>query len=558
MQLHHTKQLNVISTLMVLVLLCGCSQPTQPIERLMAGKVSLSDGTCPIIHCNTYQTDALPVTGPQLPSQKLNEHQIDHLWSSPIAGGVLDYTYQDGSTVFWVSQVDRIMKLRLNEKNQLEKIAELPLEPKDFPRFSPQTMQEKIALLDKTPLSTKHYDLLAGEWEGYQLEGLRAYYAMVNSEGILYVGNRDSVIAYGDAQQGKADSGIVKLGQYGFHKSKLQLGIKMPLVIMIGMNITPDGHLVAVTIDGTVIGIKPDLSEAVYYKLPDEQIWNSIAIDDHGGIYVVGNKKLHKLIWTGWGFSDKASDGAWVESYALGELDESLRAERGSGTTAALMGGSQDKDRFVVIADGADVNNLVLYWRDEIPAAWQQLPGVSSRRIAGLLPVNFGDDSISNSYSENSATIFDYGAVLGNNQVKTLEKMMLDVQLKMKDPKRTPYGLQKFQWNKKLRKLEIAWVRADVSSPNSTPVVSTQNRQLHAVGLKEGKWGLETIDWDSGQTRALYTLGASERYNPIMLALQILPNGDPIYPSFGGVMHLRLGRETRVGQPPVGMSNISQ
>jgi hypothetical protein len=27
-----------------------------------------------------------------------------------------------------------------------------------------------------------------------------------------------------------------------------------------------------------------------------------------------------------------------------------------------------------------------------------------------------------------------------------------------------------------------------------------------------------------------------------MLALQLLPNGDPIYPAFGGVVHLRIGQ----------------
>ena len=58
----------------------------------------------------------------------------------------------------------------------------------------------------------------------------------------------------------------------------------MPLVIMIGMNIMPDGRIVTVTMDGTVIAPKPDLSEGYYYNLPGEQIWNSIPIDDHAGI----------------------------------------------------------------------------------------------------------------------------------------------------------------------------------------------------------------------------------------------------------------------------------
>ena len=407
-----------LGALAMLVLCLGCAR-TEPIQLPGLDDTRLSDGTCPTIHCNTYQTDALPLKGPEAPSQVLGGDVIDHLWSSPIAGGILDYTYPDGTTVFWVSQVDRIMKLRLDEKNRLRKITELPIEPKDFPRFSPEDMQRIVAKLDAATLGTEQYDELADEWNGYQIEGLRAYYAMVSNKGILYVSNRNGVVAYGDAERGNPSSGIVKLGQYVFKKLKLQLGLKMPLPIMIGMNVTPDGHIIAVTIDGTVVGIKPDLSDAVYYNLPDEQIWNSIAIDERGGVYVPGTRKLHKLIWKNGGFSDDPKDGAWVEAYEIGSLDATLRAERGSGTTPALMGGPDDKDKFVVFADAANVNNLILYWRDEIPADWKQIPGTSSRRIAGLLPVDFGDKSLTSSYSENSATIFDYGAVLANNQVKT-------------------------------------------------------------------------------------------------------------------------------------------
>ena len=524
--------------------LSACAK-TEPIVSPKIERAQLSDGACPIIHCDTYQSDALPFKGPEAPSQVLDEDTIDHLWSSPIAGGILDYTYPDGTTVFWVSQVDRIMKLRLDEHNRLEKITELPLEPRKFPRFEPEDMQRILAKLDDATLGTEAYDALADEWNGYQIEGLRAYYAMLNDQGILYVSNRNGVVAYGDAEPGNPESPIVKLGQYVFKKLSLQLGFKMPIPIMIGMNVTPDGHIVAVTIDGTVVGIEPDLSDAVYYNLPDEQIWNSVAIDEKGGIYVPGTRKLHKLIWTGSAFSDDPTKGAWVEPYEIGSLDETLRAERGSGTTPALMGGPNDADRFVVFADAANVNNLLIYWRDDIPEGWKKLPGTSSRRIAGVLPVNFGDASLDNSYSENSATIFDYGAVLANNQVKTNEKMMLDVQLKMKDPNRTPSGIQKFQWNTETRTWEVAWTRPDVSSPNSTPVVTKVNRQLHTVGLKDGAWVMQTLDWDTGETRAIYTLGESERYNPIMLALQVLPNGDPIFAAFGGVMHLRLGAPTQ-------------
>jgi hypothetical protein len=504
----------------------GCERG-RPISTPLPETVALSKGTCPIIHCNTWQTGALALKGPEAPSGRINPNTLDHLWSSPIAGGILDFSYPDGRTIFWVPQVDRIMKLELDESDDLVKIAELPIEPKNFPRRSPEEMQAIVAQLDAAALGSEAHDALAQEWMDYQLEGLRAYYAMVNDQGILYVGNRSSVIAYTDAEPGNPESGIVKAGQFVFSKLQLQLGLKMPLVIMIGINTTPDGHLVTVTIDGTVIAIEPDLSEGHYYNLEGEQIWNSLSVDDDGGIYVAGTKRMHKLIWTG--------------PYAVGELDAGLRAERGTGTTPALMGSETDADQFVVVADAADVNNLMLLWRDDIPDDWEQLPGTSSRRIAGTLPVDFGDADLASSYSENSAVIFEYGAVLGNNQVKTDEAMRMPVQLKMKDPARTPYGLQKFHWNPESRAFEVAWTPADVSSPNSTPVVATENRQLHVVGLKDGQWVMEVLDWDTGATKAVYSLGASERFNPIMLALQILPNGDPIYASFGGIIHLKLG-----------------
>jgi len=528
--------------LLGLGLLAACSDNNRTIETDLGNAPTLSAGVCPIIHCNTEQTDALPLFGPSEPSRKLSEEDIDHLWSSPIAGGILDYVYPNGERVFWVPQVDRVMKLQLTEDNYLVKVAELPLEPKNFPRFSPEDMQAIVGELDTTEFGSKEYNELADYWDGYQREGLRAYYAMINNSGILYVSNKNGVIAYSDAEPGNPKSGIAKVGQYDFKKLELQLSLKMPLVILIGLNMTPDGHIIAVTIDGTIIGIKPDLSEAYYHNLKGEQIWNSMAIDEKGGIYVNGNRALHKLVWTGQGFSADPNDGAWVETYENGGLNESLRTDRGSGTTPALMGSSNDKDRFVVNADGADVNNLIFYWRDDIPEDWKQLPGTRSRRIAGILPVNFGNESATSSYSENSATVFEYGAVLANNQVKTNEQMTLNTQLKMKDPNRTPYGVQKFQWNTKTQQMEVAWVRNDVSSPNSTPVVSMKNRQLHVVGLKEGQWVMETLDWDTGKTRAVYILGRSERYNPIMLALQILPNGDPIFAAFGGIMHLRIGK----------------
>lgn len=522
--------------------LSGCGEPTEPMTRALPQRLDLSPGICPIIHCNRDQNGALPVAGPTRDGGQLAAEDIDHLWSSPIAGGVLDHVYPDGRRVLWVPQVDRIMKLELDADNRLRKLAELPLQPKKFPRFSDADMQRIVGELDSTPFGTEAYRRHAEYWHEFQQEGLRAYYAMVSNAGVLYVGNKDSVVAYGDAEPGNPSSGIVELGQYGFEPRRLQLRPSMPVPIMIGFNMTPDGHIVSVTMDGTLMVIAPDLGSAAYYTLKGEQIWNSVSVDSAGGLYVAGNRKLHKLVWKDGAISDSAEDGAWTEPYRLGRWNSELRSARGTGTTPVLMGEAGDRDRFVVIADGDDVNNVVLYWRDEIPADWQQLPGTPSRRVAGMLPVNFGNREMKSSYSENAAVVFDYGLVFGNNQAPSLAPMNMDIQLQMKDPANLALGLQKFVWNPAARRLEVGWSRPDVASPNCTPVVATMNRQIHTVGLRDGQWSMEALDWDSGATRAVYALGHSERFNPIMLALQLLPNGDPIYPAFGGIVHLRIGQ----------------
>jgi len=493
-----------------------------------------------MIHCDTYQSDALPLKGPESPSHKLSDDEIDLFWASPISGGVLDYTYPDGTRVFWVPKVDRVIKLRMDEHNNLKLLAEFKLPAGRFPYFSADTMKAFVNELDALPFAGPEYREKASQWRGYQMEALRAYYAMVSNKGVLYVGGGDRIVAYGDQNPGDPNSPIVPLGQFIFDRTQMSGDPRMG--ILIGINMTYDGNIIAVTIGGTAIAIRPDLKTGRYYRFPGEQIWNSLAIDENGGLYIVTNKKLYKLVWTGDDFSDKPEDGAWSEAYEIGPLDAtpSRGNSRGSGTTAALMGLETDRDQFVTIADAADVNNLVLYWRDKIPADWKQLPGTQSRRVAGKIPVDFGMKEVTDSYSENSPIVLGYGAVLANNRFSNGETAFLDNQLRMTDTKIAPYGIQKFEWNPQTKTFATAWVRQDVSNPNSTPSISAINRQINMAAMRDGKWVFETLDWDTGQTKAIYELGASQRYNPVMLAVQLLPNGDPLYSVFAGVLHLKL------------------
>ena len=497
----------------------------------------LSNGLCALVHCDPYQTDAFAVRGPTLPSRTLGDAEIDLLWGSPISAGVLDVSYPDGTTVFWVPKVDRIWKLGLDAELRLIVLAELLLPPGKYPAHSAEFMRRWTAELDRLPLASDAYREKAAYWRDYQLEALHAYYAVVDRDGVLYVGGRDRLVAYGDAEPGNPHSEVVKRGELVFDPAQMNGGPP----VLIGLSATWDGTLIAVSLDGTVIAVDRALSRAVYHRIPGERFWNSIAVDEQGGVYAVSDERLHKLVWTGQAFSTRAEDGAWSEPYEVGANDAALRGSRGSGTTPTLLGLESDRDQFVLIADAADVNNLVLYWRDSIPEDWEQIDGTPSRRIAGKAPVDFGQSDLTDSYSENSPVALGYGAVIANNRPRNGMALHLDNQLWINDPAVAPLGVQKFRWDPKRRRFGTAWVRAELSNPNSTPVIAAHNRQLHCVTVHDGVWSLETLDWDSGATRAIYALGRSQRFNPIELSMQLMGNGDPIFSVFGGVLHLKIG-----------------
>jgi hypothetical protein len=521
------------------LLACAGAPDAKPAEQVAAPRnPMLANGLCALVHCDPHQTDSFPVRGPVRPSAALGDAEIDLLWGSPISGGVLDMTYPDGTTVFWLAKVDRIWKLGLDSALRLVVLAELPLAPGKYRPHSAAFMQSWTAELDALPLGSEAYREKAAYWRDYQLEALHAYQAALDRDGVLFVGARDRVIAYGDAEPGNPRSPIVKRGELQLDPAQMNGGTP----VLVGLNASFDGTLIAASLDGTLIAFDRALSRAVYHRIPGERIWNSIAVDEQGGVYVVTDKRLHKLVWTGQGFSTRPEDGAWAEPYEMGANHATLRGSRGSGTTPTLLGLETDGDQFVLIADAADVNNLVLYWRDAIPDGWDEIEGTPSRRIAGKAPVDFGQKGLSDSYSENSPVSLGYGAVVANHRPRNGMPLHLDNQLWINEPAVAPQGLQKFEWDPRRQRFESVWVRADLSSPSSTPALSAYDRQLHCVTVHDGVWAFETLDWDSGATRAIYTLGRSQRFNPIQLTVQLMVNGDPIYSVFGGVLHLKIGQ----------------
>ena len=103
-----------------------------------------------------------------------------------------------------------------------------------------------------------------------------------------------------------------------------------------------------------MVGTVDPASGAVRVARPGEQIGNSFAVDETGGVYIVTDKAMYRF--------DAAPAGApsvtWREAYANIGIKKPGQTQAGSGTTPTLMG-----TQYVAITDNADPMNVVVYRR---------------------------------------------------------------------------------------------------------------------------------------------------------------------------------------------------
>ena len=94
---------------------------------------------------------------------------------------------------------------------------------------------------------------------------------------------------------------------------------------IIGLNMTYDGFIAAAA-PGALVVLDRDLNIRDFVTFPDEAVDNSIAIDEHNGIYVVTSRRMLKVIWNGECLSTDEADGAWDSGYEWIPDDEVLAA----------------------------------------------------------------------------------------------------------------------------------------------------------------------------------------------------------------------------------------
>ena len=483
-----------------------------PLDMAFAPKNPyLADGINPLPHGDPGQQDATPIPGPMDQTRRLSDDELTYKYLGPGYFGIYTSSpYADGRRVLWANGVNGIYKL---DEETYDIIDHLPSEMAEkYPEEWGHGISEK---LDRNNRSTAFFTAMKAL---KPLQSLSGIYAMVGSNNWFYFANKDgSIVAYGDAVDGDPSSGIVEKARFQLPAGEAGASV--------GINMTYDGWIVFPTEDGIMIAVSMDLAEykSIPMKHRDEEdisthgtgygwVRNAIAVDKDGGIYVASRNHMHKVIWTGERLSTDEADGAWTAKYRNGWKE-------GTGATPSLMGFGEE-DKFVVITDGDIRMNVTLFWRDEIPEDWETIDGAPSRRIAGLAPVTMGEMNVQEIQSEQTNIVAGYGVFVVNNTPRNTPFFIpkegvgrgLAIGPLGSNPKFQPYGIQKFEWNPELRRLEQAWVNEDISSPNGVPWVSTGSGQVYFIGARNNEWTLEAVDWRTGEPTFHYVIGG-QKYN---------------------------------------------
>ncbi|MFE3986501.1 hypothetical protein ACFXPR_18615 [Nocardia tengchongensis] len=417
----------------------------------------------------------------------------------------------------------------------------------DTPGVAPISPQALDQVLDQNFTDAGQIkNAIAQDWGGANWTRIaNGVYGLVDKDNRVYFNTFDSQLyIFGLKNKDKPEDGIevvkhVDLKQY-MGNEPTTLGTPENVV---GVSMTYDGHVVVAYSRGLLV-FDRDLDgtpQQVRFG-GDETVSNSMANDEHGGIYIASDKVMRKVVWTGSKLSTEESDGAWSSPYDFGRQPPAVKFGIGTGSTPTLMGYGKDNDELVVITDGADHMKLVAFWRNKIPEGFAQKPGAKSNRIADQIEVTAGEtDKPEFIQSEQSVVVNGYGAFVVQNIGAGGEPDRLVDVLANGPVDAPPHGMQRFEWDPKAHKWNSVWERGDVVSTSMVPATSTDTGIVFVNGYsKADGWEVTGLDWKTGETVHRTIFGQSNLGNGAYAIVEGLPNGDILFNSVGGPFRAKI------------------
>ncbi len=283
--------------------------------------------------------------------------------------------------------------------------------------------------------------------------------------------------------------------------------------LTIHFTVNYDGHILILMEGNKIAAISLDTGKVVaVHSLGGEaggySYHNAFASDENGRIYISNQQGVTALDWNGRRFFN-----AWQASYDFrgpgcseprraSRLRERLRTIRGltctgTGTTPTLLG--TPENGIVLMTDGhSPSNNLVAFWRGDIPADWRGLPG-QDRRLAGRIALPHSTPDGEGHTAENSP------AVLGN--------AVFIAQWAGFNPDCTPpKGVQRVDWDAAARRFRLVWANAEAHF-NGIPTASSRTGLVYGTGRGNGcNYAYRGLDIATGRLRLDVPLGADDAF----------------------------------------------
>jgi hypothetical protein len=275
-----------------------------------------------------------------------------------------------------------------------------------------------------------------------------------------------------------------------------------------------DGLIWFVTQEGGVGTVDPRTGRVRSLRLKGEQIVNSFATDETGGVFIVSDHAMYRF--------DSGRRGrprvTWRQTYDRGSTQKPGQLSQGSGTTPTLVG----RD-LVVVTDNADPRMRVL--------AFKRTASPRRHRRVCAKPVFVRGRSA----TENSIVAVGRAVLVENNHGYTGPGSTAG-------GASTAPGIARVDFAR--RGCSVRWTSREIA-PTSVPKASLANGLLYVYakpdGVQADPWYFTAVDVDTGRTVWRRLTGAGPQWNNHYAAIYLGPDGSAYVATVAGVVRLADG-----------------
>jgi hypothetical protein len=287
------------------------------------------------------------------------------------------------------------------------------------------------------------------------------------------------------------------------------------------VSVLPDwyGNYWAVTSNGFVWVQNSFDSNPYVMELSGEEIANSIAIDETGGVFVVSDHAMYRFDYANLRDNNTYT---WRESYDRGintKFPKPGQFSIGSGTTPTLL--DLDNAQYVAITDNAEPQmNIVVYRREA-----DLDPSISRVVITQPVFEKFG-------CNENSLIGTAGSYIAENNYGNSVREYTEKTQ--------TLPGLTMLS----VSESKILWDNETIRIPSVVSKASIPDGLIYTYTLSveedgTNNWYFSTVDFATGTENSSVLLGQGEDYNNFYSGITLDPEtGDALIPVVGGIVKI--------------------